>query len=178
MNYDEIGQSLIELYDEIFVNTKRLKKKTYKDDISYYKEKYKELFADIKGICDNGDETRFLAIAEAVPSRVFQYLSDIKSKRKRNLELLDYNLAMVSFFVPLIGEVKSDGAEQLTDCMVDAWNKTFPETKIGKASVESINGGFKSSLCYVTTAVCRSMNKPDDCYELTMLREYRDKYLS
>ena len=31
--------------------------------------------------------------------------------------------------------------------------------------------------CYITTAVCESLNKPDDCYELTTLRKYRDEYL-
>ena len=41
----------------------------------------------------------------------------------------------------------------------------------------NIDKGFKKKLCYITTAVCRSQNKPDNCYELTALREYRDNYL-
>ncbi len=28
--------------------------------------------------------------------------------------------------------------------------------------------------CYITTAVCEAFGKPDDCYELTKLREFRD----
>lgn len=181
MNCDEIGQGLCDLYDEIFVNTKRLKKKTYKDDISYYKGKYRELLSQIKLVCDSKEEQAEDAmeqIAASVPDRIYEGLSSITSKRKRGLELIDYNLAMVSYLVPLIGDIKSDGAELLADKMVAVWNQRFPETKIGKATVESINGGFRSSLCYVTTAVCKSMNKPDDCYELTLLREYRDQYLS
>ena len=35
----------------------------------------------------------------------------------------------------------------------------------------------KEFYCYITTAVCKSLNKPDDCYELNLLREYRDQYL-
>jgi serine/threonine protein kinase len=35
-----------------------------------------------------------------------------------------------------------------------------------------------SSLCFITTAVCNYFNKPDDCYELTVLRNYRDFWLA
>lgn len=36
----------------------------------------------------------------------------------------------------------------------------------------------KSSLCFITTAVCNYFSKPDDCYELTTLRKFRDTWLS
>ncbi len=32
-------------------------------------------------------------------------------------------------------------------------------------------------MCFITTAVCECQGKPDDCQELTVLREYRDGYL-
>jgi len=31
--------------------------------------------------------------------------------------------------------------------------------------------------CFITTAVCDSLKKPDDCEELTILRSYRDNWL-
>ena len=31
--------------------------------------------------------------------------------------------------------------------------------------------------CYITTAVCKEFNKSDDCYELTLLRKFRDEWL-
>lgn len=48
---------------------------------------------------------------------------------------------------------------------------------------ESCRGGYssgyshKSSGCFITTAVCNYLNKPDDCYELTTLRSFRDDWL-
>lgn len=33
------------------------------------------------------------------------------------------------------------------------------------------------SCCYITTAVCKSLQLPDDCAELTMLRRFRDEVL-
>lgn len=35
------------------------------------------------------------------------------------------------------------------------------------------NGGG----CYITTAVCEFQNKPDNCYELTQFRKFRDEWL-
>ena len=35
----------------------------------------------------------------------------------------------------------------------------------------------KGSMCYITTAACEFYGKPDDCEELMMLREFRDRWL-
>jgi hypothetical protein len=35
-----------------------------------------------------------------------------------------------------------------------------------------------SSLCYITTAYCEYFNKPDNCYELTVIRNFRDTWLT
>jgi len=35
----------------------------------------------------------------------------------------------------------------------------------------------KNSDCYITTAVCQSLDKPDDCRELTLFRAFRDGWL-
>ena len=41
--------------------------------------------------------------------------------------------------------------------------------------------GYKPSTdngpCFITTAVCENLNKPDDCYELTTFRKFRDNWL-
>ena len=36
----------------------------------------------------------------------------------------------------------------------------------------------QNSGCFVTTAVCASFNKPDDCFELTAFRKFRDEWLA
>ena len=42
---------------------------------------------------------------------------------------------------------------------------------------EDIAGGFRKGFCYITTAVCESQNKPDDCYEPSDAQAFRDGYL-
>ena len=51
---------------------------------------------------------------------------------------------------------------------------TKPESYSGSASSSS---GSHGSFCFITTAVCEYYGKPDDCYELTTLRNYRDNWL-
>lgn len=51
-------------------------------------------------------------------------------------------------------------------------------------ALEDINNGNTAytayettSGCFITTAVCGTFNKPDDCYELTSFRNFRDNWL-
>ena len=45
--------------------------------------------------------------------------------------------------------------------------------------IKASNYGFEkyTSGCFLTTATVKYMGKPDDCYELTVLRDFRDKYM-
>lgn len=43
-----------------------------------------------------------------------------------------------------------------------------------KESIEKLNN---DDGCFITTAVCNSFHKPDNCYELTMFRAFRDNWL-
>ena len=49
-----------------------------------------------------------------------------------------------------------------------------------KEKLESLekNSSSSSSGCFITTAVCQIFGKPDDCYELTMFRRFRDTWLN
>lgn len=151
-------------------------KKTYRSDIEELKRTEGELLKLIAGLCNESDESLH-EIAGYVPKYVCEQLGSVSSKRKREIAALDYNMNMVSYFVPLMGEIPSLRAGELTKEMVNIWNQKMPEYKIGVSTVAGIEGGFKKGLCYITTAVCRSLNRPDDCYELTLLRNYRDGYM-
>lgn len=52
-------------------------------------------------------------------------------------------------------------------------NKISEETESLKATYGIKSKGF----CYITTAICELEGKPDDCYELTTFRKFRDEYL-
>ncbi len=39
------------------------------------------------------------------------------------------------------------------------------------------SGGGGGGLCFITTAICKADNKPDDCDELETFRQFRDTYM-
>lgn len=121
-----------------------------------------------------------MEVLEDLATAFSEYASkEMESMKKRNRQvaMIDYNMAMVSFVLPIISKRRDQFMSVFAEQCVNSWNTTFPKTKIECSTQEAIQGGFKSKLCYITTAVCDSMNKPDDCYELNLLREYRDNYL-
>jgi hypothetical protein len=168
---------MISLFQETGKYAQKFHKKTYESDMETLKERYSNLLDEIKGIIEESDDD-MEEIAAYVPDYVAEQLSNISSKRKKDIACLDNNMNMVSYYVPLMGEIISVKTKPFTEKMVEIWNKNMPEYKIGHSTREHIQGGFKKGLfCYITTAVCRSLNKTDDCYELTLLRDYRDHYL-
>lgn len=54
--------------------------------------------------------------------------------------------------------------------------------RMAKEEAKMIKGLRKDagldSGCYITTAVCEEFGRPDDCYELTALRSFRDNWLA
>ena len=176
METDRLLERLRELYGVTL--DYEFHKSSYEKYMESLKSKYEDLLEETAGICDR-TEDGLERIAACIPEYVCGELDKISSKRKRDLAALDHKMNMVSYFVPLIGEIPSLQAKTLTERMVEVWNEKMPEYKIGHSTYDSIRGGFKKGIfCYITTAVCRSMDKPDDCYELNTLRAYRDGYLS
>ncbi len=103
---------------------------------------------------------------------------DAQKKAKRISYLIDQNSLMVVYILPGIRAYEGTFAEPMITVLVDKWNKTFPQYQIKAGTFEEINGGFKRKLCYVTTAVCLSLGKAEDCREIRMLKDYRDGFLS
>ena len=56
--------------------------------------------------------------------------------------------------------------------------KYIKEINIAHSSSSSNSSSRKSGGCFITSAVCDSFGKPDDCYELTTFRNFRDNWLS
>ena len=116
-------------------------------------------------------------LSDVLPSHAYDRLKTVP-KMKRERTSIDYNMNMVVYIVPVLTYTKEENCERLAARMIERWNeKKMNSLTLSISSYETIAGGFKSGLCYITTAVCRYQGKRDDCYELMMLRRYRDTYL-
>lgn len=170
-----LEQTLCQLYDE----TQKLKfqKSTYETDISDLMSRYSSLMSDI-GLAI-GSQEGLEHTADILPGYARRSLDSVRSKRRRKLCAIDHNMCMVSYVIPLLGKIDSEYTDVFLDAIVRKWNEQMPDSPIGRASYEDICGGFRKNLmCFITTAVCRSMGRGNDCYELDRFRFFRDDILA
>ena len=177
-------QSIREGFDSIFDKLLPLVGKFSKNN---YEESFKSLYQQFHPFLDEleveyekaEEKEAFLnEVSGYLPEKMHSILEKCDSKRKKEKVLVDYNMGMATFIIPLFRYGRKDCHEQMVDRMIERWNENDISLKLGKSSYEDIKGGFKNGLCYITTAVCDSLGRPDDCYELNLLRNYRDTYLS
>lgn len=129
------------------------------------------------------------------------YQKYIKNTRKYDIcqECFNYNREVYQVRTCVICgqdfEIKNGEANYMQDngqhlpkrCSVCRKNKqtsrpmqtayTRSTTTTHTSSTKKNSGRKRGSLCFITTAVCAYFNKPDDCYELTILRYFRDEWL-
>jgi hypothetical protein len=84
----------------------------------------------------------------------------------------------IVFAIPAVMKYGKPYSDKMSDILLATWNSRFTKRKLGKASFEQINSGFKHKICFITTAVTQTMGLPDDCYALCAFRSFRDGYLA
>ncbi|MDY3122082.1 CFI-box-CTERM domain-containing protein [Suipraeoptans intestinalis] len=167
---------LPQLFEEMLGQIKYFKKKTYQDLFESLFEKHRPLMEALQESYESEED--FLdRTAGIIPDYAQEKLSHL-SKGKREVQMVDYNMSMAVYIVPLLKYSRQEGPARLAKEMVIRWNeKKMMPLILQESSYEEISGGFKKGFCYITTAICKSRGLPDDCEELTMLRSYRDTYL-
>lgn len=67
--------------------------------------------------------------------------------------------------------------EYAYECGMEEAKDTYYYLQSHSAAEINAKRYTSDSSCYITTAVCNSFGKADDCYELTLFRNFRDSYL-
>ncbi|MFP3154491.1 hypothetical protein LQZ18_08710 [Lachnospiraceae bacterium ZAX-1] len=158
---------------------KNFKKNLYETKFKEYIKEHESVLKDIEDMYSATLEPeKFVEelVSYFVKTVEAQVLSR-ENKRKQEECLMDYNMSMVIYVNPALKEQNRLSGAPLVDMLLQQWKITFPKTNLKPSSFAEINGGFKRRFCYITTAVCENLGKQDNCYELTMLRSYRDGYL-
>lgn len=115
-------------------------------------------------------------LADHLVENAKETINALKFKGHKNQKQMDLNFLVSVYLIPAILKYPATFTDPFTDCLVETWNKNF-QVNIGKAGYSDIADGFRRKLCYITTAVCNCLGKAPDCYELTVLKDYRDQYL-
>lgn len=172
----EINELLIAMLKDARDEVNGFNRKSYSGRFDDLYEKHVTTLEAIEKCYEGDGEEAFADFAETLATYAYERIMELP-KRKREIAITDYNLAMVTFFLPMVEMRREHFMSLFSNQCIEQWNKTFPRNKIQGASKGEIEGGFKNNLCYITTAVCENFHKQDDCYELELLRTYRDEYL-
>ncbi|MCI5899125.1 MAG: hypothetical protein MRZ69_02100 [Lachnospiraceae bacterium] len=146
-------------------------------------QKYCERHSQTLGAVENGyrqviDKDQFLTnMAEELASSAEKLLAKQTKKSAKEQCAANLNMCLVVFVLPAVLEMNEQSSEAFSEKILTAWKSHFPKTNLKAATFKQINSGFKRKFCYITTAVCETFGKPDDCYELNQFRSYRDNYL-
>ncbi|MCD2491296.1 hypothetical protein LQE92_01470 [Lacrimispora sp. NSJ-141] len=129
---------------------------------------------------DHGEEFMRLLASNLMKDIHTEVESDqsLRSKNARALKCDQYKMILAVYTIPMILELRLGVSERLTDIMVEEWMRQYPKSILRKGTYSDMVTGFrKGKMCFITTAVCESFGKPDDCQELQSLRKFRDTYM-
>ena len=154
-------------------------KKYYMDAFAEFYESHFSVYKALEDGYHNAiDKEQYIKnMAGAVAEKAVLILGSEKKKAKKAERSMNLNLFMVIYVLPALQKYDGECVKPLVEQILMAWKENFPESNISAANVDEIQAGFRHKWCYITTAVCETFGKPDDCYELTLLRNYRDNYL-
>lgn len=170
------------VYRDYAEKVKAFKKNSYHELFERHKEENYAFYTSVKLTLDHSAaadlDSIYRQIAGALVKEQEQALLQARKKSEKLSLQMDKNMFMVIYVLPSIKEIQDEKADRLADVICEEWRKTFRDSNISASDYDTIMQGFKRKLCYVTTAVCRNLNKGENCEELRLIKEFRDGYLS
>lgn len=124
---------------------------------------------------DAGQQTELLERAAAA------MLDDLAAGWSKKDDMEDEKIILAIFFVPMVRKLQLPISEEFAAILQKNWVERYPKSPFYLGDYDSISSGFRKKflgLCFITTAVCQELGKPDDCEELTAFRAFRDGYLA
>ncbi|MCI8853085.1 MAG: hypothetical protein HFI30_08430 [Lachnospiraceae bacterium] len=180
--YEEASKQALEGLESMLFGVEnpmvQFKRASYPELFQSYYQKHEPVIAAMENVYQSGEDQQGWCqqLAVRLADLAEGPLKAIEKKSKREDQQLNFNMVLATYLFPAILEYRGRCSGPVTDAMVEVWNKRY-KVNVGKATYEKIEEGFHRKFCYITTAVCESLGKEDDCYELELLRHYRDTYL-
>ena len=132
-----------------------------------------------EAVCAMPDETD-ARLLESANAFLDELELDWAANRNRNGARDDDKMVIAIFLVPAIRKLELPTSEAFCETLQAEWVRRYPKTPFYLGDYEAISTGFRKKLfglCFITTAVCEELGKPDNCEELTAFRAFRDGYL-
>lgn len=168
------------LFQDIEKTVKGFQRNEYEDAFQAYLIAQQEALQAIRQTMQSAEDAGRAAqeVAELIVARGKEVMEEQGNRLNSKNIQMTLNMYTVTFVLPAILSLDQKAYTALTEQICTRWAETFKDSRIQAADFESLNSGFRRKLCYVTTAVCEGLHKPADCYELKLLKQYRDGYLT
>ena len=169
----------------------RLFPKQYK---LFTKKKYEESFRAHRSVIEDAyiamdryicaQPARREELLEAFVSRFLEDWDEFhraakKSGSARKKLEFENKLTLAWYTMPAIRYLELSTSVDYTELLQRRFTERYPDNVFEVGTYEEISSGFrKHGFCFITTAVCESEGKPDDCAELAAFRAFRDGSLS
>lgn len=118
-------------------------------------------------------------LAREVMQAVAQHLAATKTAAttaSAHQDAAKFTLCLVT--IPAIRQCAPSQGLPFSQALRQGWLEQFPKSDFQVTDYDTIAQGFqRKKLCFITTAVCGYLGKPDDCPELQQLRSFRDGWL-
>ncbi|ARP49999.1 MULTISPECIES: CFI-box-CTERM domain-containing protein [Caproicibacterium] len=155
-----------------------------KEEPAFTKKDYPTCFAAYSsrlGIALNalhgGTEEDCESFAHAIMSRIADELVTRHVRSSRSGAFFAYRMMITVYLLPVLHDSPVPEASPVLESFLKIWNSRYPEEPLNAVGFDKINTGWRKHGCYITTAVCHSLRKPDNCDELQTLRRFRDSWL-
>ncbi len=174
-----LRENAASLFQDVEKTVKGFQRTEYESSFARYCSVQKENLKTLQSILNTASdrEAAEREAAEIIVSSAVDIMQAHKGRIGRESLQLTLNMYMVTFMLPAILAIDNGALRTLTDEICKKWAETFKNSKIQAAGYDTLQSGFRRKLCYITTAVCEGLHKPKDCYELNLLKAYRDEYL-
>lgn len=184
-DYQEVLVNIAKLTENIEPSMEQFKRDTYSTCYEEYLRRGSSVLSPANRYYIYSAEKQEKIIEELTQAFLNSINHVIREKTKSGLNKLTKNTVtdqsrffLAVYTVPMIRSLSCSFSEALASHLVESWNQQNPKYTFQKSDYDEIKKGFNyKGFCFITTAVCETMGKEDDCYELNAFRSFRDTYM-
>ena len=134
------------MFDGMETMLKKLKKKSYEENMKVFREKNGHFFEEMRDYVDAAED-RQGAAEEVADVFVGQVRGHFLEKGKiRSGKQSDMNFFMIYYVFPAILLMEGEEADMLAGAICKKWGETFKNSKIGYTTYEKIYDGFNEKI--------------------------------
>lgn len=154
------------------------------EEVSFTQKAYPECFSSYSGRLNTAlqtlqgvQEEDCHAFAQALISHISDSLHYRQVRSSKSSIFFRYRMMVAVYLIPTLHDSPVREANIVLASFLQLWNDKYPKETLSSVSFEQINNGWRRKGCYITTAVCCNLHKPDNCTELQTLRHFRDDWM-